>query len=77
MAIIAMDNFPKRLRDRSIRPETGQILISRIKGSAQEGDLTEPSDCGGYGRIRHFRQATPNPWPPSPSGLAKTLASFG
>jgi hypothetical protein len=41
-------------------------LVARITGSAQEHDLTEPPNCDGYGRIRHFRMSTPDPWPDNP-----------
>lgn len=66
MRAIDTDQFSHRLRDKAIRPATKHILISRIDGSAQEKDLTEPTNCDGYGRIRHFRLATPEPWPPNP-----------
>ncbi|MGH3856289.1 MAG: hypothetical protein ACRDR6_22925 [Pseudonocardiaceae bacterium] len=64
--MINTDEVSLRLRERSIRPETEQLLIARIGGSAQEGDLTEPANCEGYGRIRHFRLETPSGWPENP-----------
>lgn len=64
--MINTDEISLRLRDRSIRPETKQLLMARIGGSAQEGDLTEPPNCEGYGRIRHFRMETACGWPPNP-----------
>lgn len=66
MPAIDTDRFSHSLRDKAIRPATKHILISRISGSTQENDLTEPPNCNGYGRIRHFRLATPGPWPPNP-----------
>jgi hypothetical protein len=64
--VIDTDELSARLRERSIRPETEQLLIARISGSEQEGDLTEPPNCGGYGRIRHFRIETSGDWPANP-----------
>jgi uncharacterized Fe-S cluster-containing radical SAM superfamily protein len=64
--VIDTDELSARLRERSIRPETEQLLIARISGSEQEGDLTEPPNCGGYGRIRHFCMETPGDWPANP-----------
>jgi hypothetical protein len=29
-----------------------RLLISDLRGSAQEDDLSEPVNCGGYSRIR-------------------------
>jgi hypothetical protein len=66
MATIKTDDLSASLRARSIRPETREILISRIDGSPQEPDLSEPPNCQGYGRIRHFRMDTPTPWPSNP-----------
>jgi len=63
MAVIDTDALSAQLRQRSIRPATQQLLISRIEGSDQEGDLSESPNCSGYGRIRHFRLATQAPWP--------------
>lgn len=66
MAAIKTDDLSIRLRERSIRTETRQLLLTRFDGSAQEDDLTEPPNCGGYGRIHHFRVSTPEPWPANP-----------
>lgn len=64
--MIDTDEVSLRLRERSIRPETEQLLMARISGSEQEADLTEPPNCEGYGRIRHFRMETPCGWPINP-----------
>jgi hypothetical protein len=61
MPSIDTEDFSARLRERAIRPDSGELLISRIGGSGQEDDLTAPPNCGGYGRIRHFRLGTPEP----------------
>lgn len=62
-ATIQTEDMANRMRTRIIRPATREILITRLEGSAQEGDLTSPVNCGGLGRIRHFRRATPPGWP--------------
>jgi uncharacterized Fe-S cluster-containing radical SAM superfamily protein len=66
MSAIKTDDLSASLRAKSIRAETREILISRIDGSSQEADLSEPTNCDGAGRIRHFRMDTPEPWPPNP-----------
>ncbi len=66
MSSIDTDDFSTRLRERSVRVEAEQILISKIAGTEQAEDLSEQPNCGGYGRIRHFRHTTPSPWPPNP-----------
>lgn len=65
-SVIDTDELSSRLRERSIRPETEQLLMARIGGSEQEYDLTEPPNCAGYGRIRHFHMKTPCGWPANP-----------
>ncbi len=65
------------MRDKIIRPATREILISRISGSDQEGDLTVPPNCGGLGRIRHFRRATSDGWPDNPLPIDPAQKSLG
>jgi uncharacterized Fe-S cluster-containing radical SAM superfamily protein len=62
-ATIQTADMADRMRVRIIRPATREILITRLEGSAQVGDLTAPVNCGGLGRIRHFRRATAPGWP--------------
>jgi uncharacterized Fe-S cluster-containing radical SAM superfamily protein len=66
MVSIKTDELSASLRAQSIRPSERKILISRLDGSTQEEDLTEPPNCHGYGRIRHFHTATAYPWPDNP-----------
>ena len=54
------------LRTKTWRPETRELLVARLGGSDQEADLTEPPNCGGVGRLRHFRRATSQGWPSNP-----------
>lgn len=66
MPSIKTDELSERLRDRAVKSATGQILIARIGGSLQEQDLSEPPNCNGFGRIRHFRSDSRPPWPKNP-----------
>lgn len=77
MASIRTDELSASLRDQSIRSDAREILIARIDGSAQEADLTEPANCQGYGRIRHFRTATAAPWPPNPLPMSPAAHRLG
>jgi len=56
----------ERLRQRVIDTSTRRVLISRLAGSMQAQDFTLPANCGGYGRVRHFRRATAPGWPSNP-----------
>ena len=51
------------LRARAIDVAGRKILISRLVGSEQEEDLQLPTNCNGFGRIRHFKLATSPDWP--------------
>jgi uncharacterized Fe-S cluster-containing radical SAM superfamily protein len=62
-ALIRTADMATRMRARIIRPERRQILISRLGGSPQEGDLSAPVNCGGLGRVRHFERKTAPGWP--------------
>jgi len=61
--VIDTNDMAARMRHRIIRIDTREILVSRVGGSAQEGDLTSPVNCGGIGRVRHFRRDTAAGWP--------------
>ena len=56
----------ERLRSRIIDVKRQRILISRIADSKQACDLSVPANCGGYGRIHHFRRHTAKGWPLNP-----------
>jgi uncharacterized Fe-S cluster-containing radical SAM superfamily protein len=77
MPTIDTDSYSSTLRTRLIKPDEGRILISRIDGSSQAEDLTDPPNCLGFGRVRHFRLATKPPWPPNPLPIAPASAALG
>lgn len=69
--------FSELLRDRSVNVLGRQLLVSRLSGSDQEADITAPVNCGGYGRVRHFRFATSSGWPPNPLPIAPACKALG
>lgn len=64
--MINTDTETRRLRDLSIRLEARELLIARLAGSDQEPDISEPVNCGGLGRIRHFGHPSSAGWPANP-----------
>ncbi len=64
--MIDTDGLSAQLRAATIDLDRRRLLISRLSGSDQEVDLSEPTNCGGLGRIRHFHSATNPPWPSNP-----------
>ncbi len=63
---IDTDEFSRTLRDRAIDLEGKKILITNYAGSEQEMDLSEPTNCEGFGRIRHFKLKSSDSWPSNP-----------
>lgn len=74
---IPTDDFSQSLRERAVRPKTRQLLISDFRGSDQEADLTVPPNCGGYGRVRHFRRTTSAGWPENPLPIDPACKALG
>ena len=77
MSSIDTDALSVRLRERAVRPGDRKLLIARIEGSQQADDLSEPPNCDGYGRIHHFRSATPTPWPDNPLPMVPAADRLG
>jgi uncharacterized Fe-S cluster-containing radical SAM superfamily protein len=69
--------FAAALRSKIIRPRTREVLVSRISGSDQEHDLTLPVNCGGLGRIHHFRRRISLGWPQNPLPIDPAAKALG
>lgn len=75
---IDTDRISVELRKRGIDVPNRKLLITRYAGSEQAKDLSEPPNCDGLGRIRHFarsRSGVPwtNPLPLDPAQHALRL----
>ncbi|MFP9097931.1 hypothetical protein ACLI09_02655 [Flavobacterium sp. RHBU_24] len=66
MNTIDTDEFSAKLRTKAIDLNEKKILITNYKGSLQEKDLTEPANCAGFGRVRHFKLKPGGDWPENP-----------
>ena len=53
------------LRARSFSKD-GKFLITNFGDSLQEKDITEGSNCKGYGRVHHFKYSRDTNWTPNP-----------
>lgn len=74
---IDTDRFSSALRSRGIDRECRKLLITNLRGSEQEQDLSEPPNCNGFGRIRHFRLVTGAGWPPNPLPIVPAARALG
>src|ERR1700743_3453810 len=63
---IDTDALSAKYRARLVDTSRRGILISRIEGSGQEGDLTKAPNAFGLGRVHHFRRRTSNRWIDNP-----------
>lgn len=67
----------ERLRSQSVDVSTKSILVSKLSGSDQEPDLSAPTNCDGFGRVRHFRFETANNWPSNPLPILPAAKALG
>lgn len=74
---IDTDRFSRAMRDRGADAPARALRITRLTGSQQEHDLSEPANCQGFGRIRHFRRSTSDGWPANPLPIAPAARALG
>ncbi|WP_217601983.1 radical SAM protein [Chitinophaga sp. GbtcB8] len=73
MNLIKTDEYSAKLRGKGIDIVNRKILISNYSGSEQEKDLTEPANCKGFGRVRHFKLRRSTDWPVNPLPIVPAL----
>jgi uncharacterized Fe-S cluster-containing radical SAM superfamily protein len=77
MGAIDTEKLSIVLRDKAIDKEKKTILLTNFAGSEQEKDLTEPANCNGFGRIRHFRLSAGQDWMPNPLPILPAAKALG
>jgi hypothetical protein len=77
MKFIDTAHMAEQLRQRVIDLPARRVLISRLAGSTQAQDFTLPANCGGFGRVRHFRRATAPGWPSNPLPIDPATKALG
>ena len=77
MQIEISEKIPLQCRQKVYRPDTGQFLLSMIAGSEQAEDLSAPPNCGGYGRIHHFRRRVDIGWMDDPLPIDPACKALG
>ncbi|MDA9554650.1 radical SAM protein [Pelobium sp.] len=77
MKLINTPVFSESLRNKGIDVDNKKILITNYAGSLQEEDLTEPANCNGFGRIRHFKlKSSKGLWPINPLPILPAAKSL-
>jgi uncharacterized Fe-S cluster-containing radical SAM superfamily protein len=65
-----------KYREATVDVQNKKLLVTNFRGTEQEKDLTEPANCGGFGRIRHFQRRTSVGWPPNPLPIDPATAAL-
>jgi uncharacterized Fe-S cluster-containing radical SAM superfamily protein len=76
-ALIDTDTLSEQYRARAVDLHNKRLLITNFHGTAQEPDLSEPPNCNGFGRVRHFRRATSAGWPVNPLPIDPACKALG
>ena len=66
-----------RYRTASIDLAKRRLLVTNFQHTEQEADFSEPANCSGFGRIRHFRRTTSPGWPNNPLPLDPACKALG
>ena len=76
-SLINTDNWSSHWRAAGIDLDAKRVLVTNFLDTEQEGDLSEPPNCKGLGRIRHFKRATSPGWPPNPLPMEPACKALG
>lgn len=76
-APIKTAEFSVTMRERGVDVDAEKLRITNFSGSAQEKDFTEPSNCRGFGRLRHFRRQTSEGWPENSLPIDPAASALG
>jgi uncharacterized Fe-S cluster-containing radical SAM superfamily protein len=76
-ALIDTDALSARYRAQAVDLQHKRLLVTNFRHTEQEKDFTEPPNCDGFGRIRHFRRATSDCWPSNPLPIDPACEALG
>lgn len=76
LPIIDTPRFSQHLRDKAVRLDSHEVLITNFDGSRESQDFTVPANCGGFGRIHHFRRDQGKDWPLNPLPIDPALKAL-
>jgi uncharacterized Fe-S cluster-containing radical SAM superfamily protein len=74
---INTESLSERYRAASVDLQNRRLLITNFHNTQQENDFTEPANCNGFGRIRHFHRANSNTWISNPLPIDPVCKSLG
>ena len=74
---IDTDRIAAKFRSSALDVDNEELLLTNFSGTVQEQDLTEPPNCNGFGRIRHFRRHGSAGWPENPLPIDPACKALG
>ncbi|MEP7377613.1 MAG: hypothetical protein ABI675_29685 [Chitinophagaceae bacterium] len=77
MNYIDTEDVSTHLREKAINITERKLLITNFHNTQQEEDLSEPANCNGFGRIRHFKLGTGTNWPINPLPILPAAKVLG
>lgn len=77
MNAIDTEKVSTTLRRKGIDLDTKRVSITNFLGSDQEKDFTDPSNCNGFGRVRHFKFSTSENWVNNPLPILPAAKALG
>jgi uncharacterized Fe-S cluster-containing radical SAM superfamily protein len=69
--------YSARLRSSLIDVEARSIRLTNFRTSEQSGDLSEPANANGFGRVHHFRRDEGAGWPTNPLPIDPACSALG
>jgi uncharacterized Fe-S cluster-containing radical SAM superfamily protein len=75
--LLDTEALSEKYRKAALDFEGRRLLVTNFRGTEQERDFSEPANCRGFGRIRHFSRATSAGWPPNPLPLEPADRALG
>lgn len=74
---INTDVISARYREQSVDLSGRRLLVTNFHNTEQEEDFTEPANCNGFGRVRHFHRKTSEGWPENPLPIDPACKALG
>jgi uncharacterized Fe-S cluster-containing radical SAM superfamily protein len=71
------EEISERFRNAALNLQGKKLLVTNFIGTDQEKDFSEPANCKGFGRVRHFRRATSAGWPNNPLPIDPACRALG
>ena len=74
---IDTEAWSDRYRNEAIDVPGRRVLITNFIGTEQEHDLSEPANCKGFGRVRHFHRRRSRNWLANPLPIDPACRALG